>query len=280
MKTNIFLGVLFSMAAVHVFSAEPNIFTYKVGNIEVSTMVENRGQGRSSVLRNPNPAMVQKYLPSGTYASETNTVLVKTPSHIILVDTGFGTTLFANLTSLGVSPGQIDAVLITHSHGDHINGLQKDGKALFPNAKVYVSVQEKDFWLNSNGAAALTPYGNNVETFRPGEIGTQIPDLLPGIKAIAAFGHTPGHTMFMVSSEGKELLIWGDLVHVEDIQIPVPDQSVTYDTNPLAAAEIRKKVFAYAANNTVPIAGLHLRYPAIAFITAGSEGGYTLTPAK
>jgi glyoxylase-like metal-dependent hydrolase (beta-lactamase superfamily II) len=273
---SIFLGTLFVMAAVNVFSQESNVFTYKVGNIEVSTMVENRGAGRTSVLLDADPANVEKYLPSGTYNSEVNTYLIKTPSNIILVDTGFGTTLFDNLKSLGVSADQIDTVLITHSHGDHVNGLTKNRQALFPRAKVYLSVQEKAFWETSNGMMVLAPYGNDVQTFLPGTLGTVIQDLLPGIKAIAAFGHTPGHTMFMVTSEGKELLIWGDLVHVEDIQIPVPSQSVTYDSDPDAAAEIRAKVLEYVAQNNIPVAGMHLQYPAIVGINAGGEGEFTL----
>ncbi|MDR2901268.1 MAG: MBL fold metallo-hydrolase [Treponema sp.] len=280
MKTSIFLGAFFIMAAVTVFSAEPNMFTYKVGSIEVITMVENRGPGRASVLVNPTQANLQKYLPSGTYQSEVNTFLVKTPTHTILVDTGFGTTLFDNLQVLGVSPDQIDAVLITHSHGDHVNGLQKDGKALFPNAKVYLSSLEKLFWDNTNGKMILASYGNNVQTFQPNDLGTNSSNLLPGIHAIAAFGHTTGHTMYMISSEGKQLLIWGDLVHVENIQIAIPEQSVTYDSDPNEAALIRQKIFEYVSQNNIPVAGMHLLFPAIGFITNNGEGGYTLTAAK
>ncbi len=295
MKTGVFFGVLFTMLTVSAFSAESNVFTYKIGKFEVSTLVENRGEGRSSVLVNPDPAMVQKYLPGGTYKSEVNTFLIKTPDQIILVDTGFGTTLFDNLKALGVSPDQINVVLITHMHGDHIGGLQKDGKALFPKARVYLAAQEKDYWTNPDtiaklpeaqkrgfqaAVAALAPYGNNVQTFRPGELGAQIQDLIPGIKAIAAFGHTPGHTIFLLSSEGKQLLIWADLVHVQDIQIPVPGQSVTYDTDPNAAADIRKKVLEYVSRNSIPIAGMHLQYPAMATIKINTPGSYTLTPVK
>jgi glyoxylase-like metal-dependent hydrolase (beta-lactamase superfamily II) len=270
MKAKIFLGVLCVMTAASTFSSESNIFKFQVGNIEVVTMVENRGQGRSSVLVNPSQANLQKYLPDGTYNSEVNTFLVKTPTHTILIDTGFGTTLFDNLRSLGVSADQIDAVLITHSHGDHVNGLVKDGKALFPNAKVYLAASEKEFW--TNGASVLALYGNKVHTFLPGELGTSNQDLLPGIKAIASFGHTPGHTTFMVSSEAKQLLIFGDLVHVEDIQISVPEQSVSYDSDSKAAAEIRKKIFEYAVQNNIAVAGMHLRYPAVGFLSSNGSG--------
>jgi glyoxylase-like metal-dependent hydrolase (beta-lactamase superfamily II) len=268
------------MAGVNLFSAETNIFSYKVGNIEVSTMVENRGQGRTSVLVNPIKEDMQKYLPAETYQSEVNTFLVKTQDQIILIDTGFGTTLFDNLKALHVSPDQIDAVLLTHTHGDHINGLSKDGKALFPNAKVYLAVPEKDFFASSASASILVQYGNNVETFEPKELGNQIEDLLPGIKAVSAFGHTPGHTMFMISSEGKMLLVWGDLVHVEDIQIPVPGQSVSYDSDTQAAANVRNRVFEYVSRNNIPVAGMHLRYPAMGFLASDGTGVYTFMAAK
>jgi glyoxylase-like metal-dependent hydrolase (beta-lactamase superfamily II) len=118
-----------------------------------------------------------------------------------------------------------------------------------------------------------------VETFRPGELGATITDLLPGIKAIAAFGHTPGHTAFMVESDGKRLLIWGDLMHAELIQFPVPDQSVSYDTDPIAAAAIRRRILAYAAQNNIPIAGMHLVYPAIGTVMAAGSG-YRFTVAE
>jgi glyoxylase-like metal-dependent hydrolase (beta-lactamase superfamily II) len=147
---------------------------------------------------------------------------------------------------------------------------------------VYLARQEREFWtrtnINRNAVDALAAYGANVETFLPGELGSVIQELLPGITAIAAFGHTPGHTAFQVESDGKRLLIWGDLMHAEGIQFPLPDVSVTYDTDPAAAAVIRKKMLAYAVSNNIPIAGMHLLYPAIGGVRA-QDGGYRLVPA-
>jgi glyoxylase-like metal-dependent hydrolase (beta-lactamase superfamily II) len=284
MKATILRGIILSTMAVNSFAVDKPYFSYPVGRIEVYMLVETRSPGNPSILINPDRAALDRYIPGGTYTSEVNTFLIKTPERIVVIDTGFGGAIFSSMKILGFDPAQVDAVLITHMHGDHINGLQKGGRALFPKARVYLAQQEKDFWINplmagNSAAAALAPYENRVETFRPGELGTTIADLIPGIKPIAAFGHTPGHTAFMVESEGKKLLIWGDLMHVQLIQFPVPEQSVSYDTDPVAAAAIRRQFLEYAAQNKIPVAGMHLVYPAIGTVTAEGNG-YRFIPAE
>ena len=276
MKHSILCGLLLAAAMIPVF-AEENIFAYKVGKFEVWTLVESRRQGGlPSVLINAGEELLNEYFPDGTSQSETNTFLVKGGGKTILIDTGFGTTLFESLKTLGVSPDKIDAVLLTHLHGDHIGGLQKDGVALFPKAKIYLAQQERDYWtktnVNQGAVAALAPYGKRVQTFLPGELGSKIKELLPGLTPVAAFGHTPGHTMFMIENGGHKLLIWGDLMHVEAVQFPRPEISVTYDTDPVAAAVVRKRVLEYAAANKVPIAGMHLLYPAIGTVSEDGNG--------
>ncbi|MDR0451944.1 MAG: MBL fold metallo-hydrolase [Treponema sp.] len=279
-KTPVF--VLLGLMTVNAFGADTNIFSYRLGRFDVYTLVENRGPGRDSVLIGASAEAVRRYLGS-SFQSEVNTFLIRAPGRTVLVDTGFGTTLFESMKTLGVDPAGIDAVLLTHMHGDHIGGLQKDGKPLFPNAKLYLARQERDYWtrtnINRGAVSALAAYEGRVEAFLPGELGSAIRDLLPGIKAVAAFGHTPGHTAFQVESDGKRLLIWGDLMHVEGIQFPLPDVSVTYDTDPQAAAATRKRILAYAASNNIPIAGMHLLYPAIGSVRA-QDGGYRLIPAE
>ncbi|MFP3040609.1 MBL fold metallo-hydrolase [Treponema primitia] len=286
MKVSILSGIFLSAMAVNSFAADSNIFSYRVGKIEVHMLVETRGPGNISILINPDRAALDRYIPGGGYTSEVNTFLIKTPDKILVVDTGFGGAILNSIKTLGFDPSQVDAVLLTHMHGDHIGGLQKDGKAVFPKAQVYLARQEKDFWIKpgaptagNSAAAALAPYGNRVETFLPGELGSTIADLIPGIKPIAAFGHTPGHTVFMVESEGKKLLIWGDLMHAQLIQFPLPDQSVSYDTDPVAAAAIRRRILAYVAQNNIPVAGMHLVYPAIGTVTAAGDG-YRFTAAE
>ncbi len=264
-----------------------NVFTYNVGDFEVSLLVENSSQGSPSILIGTDEDMLKKYLPDGTYATATSAFLVKTPEHTILVDTGLGLNLLRNMQSLGVAAEDVDAVLLTHMHGDHIGGLQRGGKPLFPNATVYLAEQEKDFWSNAeNVKAALEPYGERVTTFIPVNLdgnstaGDSSPQIFPGITTIAAFGHTPGHTAYMISSNNEKLLIWGDIVHAMEIQIPVPDVSITYDTDPVMAAAIRKTILEYVTVNKIPVAGMHLVYPAIGTITKVSEGSFRFNPVE
>jgi glyoxylase-like metal-dependent hydrolase (beta-lactamase superfamily II) len=282
-----FLASMAVSAAIHspcAFAADSAVFTWKTGGFEVNMLVETRSTGRPSILLGVGPERLAEFFPDGTYESEVNTFLVRGNGHTVVVDTGFGGAIFENMRQLGVKPEDVDAVLLTHMHGDHIGGLQKDGKSLFPRAKVYLAKQERDYWLdtaaNAGARAALAPYGSKVETFLPGNInGGGVPEVLPGIRAAAAFGHTPGHTVFLLESNGEKLLIWGDLMHVQGIQFPLPDTSVSYDTDPIAAAASRKQILDYAVRNNVPVAGMHLAYPALGRVEAAGAG-YRFVPAK
>ncbi|MDR2021277.1 MAG: MBL fold metallo-hydrolase [Treponema sp.] len=277
----ILYGIILGAAAINGF-ADNAVFRYSVGRIEVFMMVESRGQGNSGILVG-DAAAIARYVPGGTYPSEVNTFLIKTPEQIVVVDTGFGGAIFENMRTLGVSPADVDVVLLTHLHGDHTGGLQREGRALFPKAKLYLAKQERDYWTrenpNNGAVSALAPYASRTEVFFPGQLGVSSRELVPGIIAIAAFGHTPGHTIFLLQSEGRKLLIWGDLMHAESVQFPRPDISVTYDTDPAAAAAVRRQVLEYAAANRIPIAGMHLVYPAVGAVQAEGNG-YRLIPAE
>jgi glyoxylase-like metal-dependent hydrolase (beta-lactamase superfamily II) len=262
-----------------------NVFTYKVGLVEITLLSESQGQGNKSVLIDATPEMLQKYTSDGTFPNGTNAFFVKTPNTNILVDAGFGRNLFKNLQAIGITPDRVDVVLLTHMHGDHIGGMLQDGKPSFPNAEVYLAQPEYDYWINNNrGQQAqnvIEVYRNKLHLFQPIELDRQGAPLIPGILGIAAYGHTPGHTVFLVESNQAKLLIWGDLTHAMAIQMPYPQVAVTYDVNPKDAVTYRKKILEYVEKNKIPVAGMHIAFPGIGTVTKDeSSGGYKFTPAK
>ena len=261
----------------------PNLFSYKVGTAEVCLLSEGQDVGNSGIFVGATSEMIQKAIPNGTYPRSCNAFLVRISGKNILVDTGFGRNLFDNLKSLGVSPEQIDVILITHSHGDHIGGMLKDDKVAFPKAVLYISQAEHDLCMNGDARNAGTRkvierYQSNLRLFEPQEIDGQPLVLFPGIQAIATYGHTPGHTLFMVVSDNEKLLIWGDLTHAMAIQMPYPQVAMTYDTNTEMAISSRLKVLEYVTTNNIPVAGMHTAFPGMGKITKAPDGGYSFTP--
>jgi len=287
MKSEMFIGLLFCAVAAAGFAAESDgIFAYKVGQFEVFMLVESERDGNTSIIPGADEAMLRRHIPASGFKHTANAFLVKAHGKNILIDTGTGANgvIVDKIKKLGVEPENVDAVLITHMHGDHFSGLQKDGKALFPNATIYLSERELEYWtktnVNQGAVAALAPYGSQVKSFEPSEINGTLSELLPGIIPIANYGHTPGHTVFMVTAgSGERLVIIGDLLHVALVQFPNPDISASYDMNPKAAAVARWQILGFAAKNKIPVGGMHIVYPGVGMVEP-AETGYKFVPLK
>jgi len=226
-----------------------------------------------------------------------NGYLINTGSKLVLIDTGaaglFGPTLgklVNNLRASGYSPDQVDEVYITHMHADHVGGLMAGNLMVFPNATIRADQREADFWLSQanldkapadakdffKGAmASLNPYVA-AGKFKPFDGDT---DLLPGIRAIAARGHTPGHAIYAVESQGQKLVVWGDLMHVAAVQFAEPAVTIQFDSDPKAAAPARKKAFADSAKNGYYVAVAHVAFPGIGKLRADGKG-YTWLPTN
>ncbi len=244
------------------------------------------GEMDISIFKGASEEKMKAMAPSGTVPAGVTVFLVQAGEWNMIVDTGYGadsperkSALPGLLQKLGLTAESINAVLLTHMHGDHIGGLVRNGKAAFPNADVLVGKVELAYWTASttrrererNAAMAreaVKAYGDKLKTFEFGETVT------PDIVALAGVGHTPGHTLFMLSSEDAKMLFWGDLVHGAALQFPVPEICATYDMNMEEAVETRRKVFAQAAEEKIPVAGAHLPFPAIGRV-AKSGDGYT-----
>jgi len=245
---------------------------------QVILLSDGQGEGKVEILIGASAEMLDKCVPLGTFPMAFNAFLVKTPEKNILIDTGNGTKLFENLASLNVNPLEIDAILITHMHFDHIGGLLANGEAMFPNAQLYIALPEHDYWTSGEGKgfdlarAVVEAYKDKLNLFETAPLGGEVKELIPSVFAISAHGHTPGHTVYMVSSNDNQMLIWGDLLHAMAIQIPYPQVAVTYDVNPEQAIESRKYIMKYVSENNIPVAGMHIPFPAKGKIENNGEG--------
>jgi glyoxylase-like metal-dependent hydrolase (beta-lactamase superfamily II) len=217
-----------------------------------------------------------------------NAFLINTGTRLILIDSGAGTLygaccghLIENLRAAGYRPEQVDEVLLTHLHADHVGGVAPGGKMAFPNAVVRASKLDAEYWLNDanekaapaflgpmfeGDKASLKPYiaAGRFQSF-DGD-----PELVPGIRAIPAPGHTPCHTAYSVESGGQKLLVWGDIVHVAAIQFPDPTVSVEYDSDAALAEATRRTFFTAAAKDGYWIGAAHISFPGLGHI--GTNG--------
>ena len=293
MKNYLFV-LLISVAFTSLQAQEnENKFTYRVGDFEVNLLSWGQNQGSPSILIGATEDILKECAPQGTFPNAINAFLIRTLDKIILVDAGFEDGLVANLHAYNVHAPQIDIILITHLHGDHIGGLLSNGEARFSNAELYLPQQEYDYWMNDDAMNQLPEdkrsgfkmarlvvetYKDKLHLFIPFQLNEKTPSLLPGITPLAAFGHTPGHTMYLIESQIDKLLIWGDITHAMAIQMPYPEVAVTYDVDPRQAIQSRKKTLEYITKNNIPVAGMHIPYPAMGKIQKEDGEKYRFEP--
>lgn len=222
--------------------------------------------------------------------------LLRTPDRVILVDAGasngFGPTagrLMAGLTAAGITPDDVDLILVTHMHGDHIGGLLADGAPAFPNAEVRIAAADLDFWTDEAIAAqapadfqsffalpraVATAYGERITPFADAD------EVATGITAVALPGHTPGHSGFHVESAGQRLLLWADVVHLASVQFARPEAGIVFDTDVAEAATTRARVLDMVASEGLLFAGAHLPFPAFGYAEAAGDGAYIWRPEE
>ena len=299
-------SALFSLAGLQAQAAAPmakiptpGFARFMLGNFEVTALSDGTVDlPVDKLLHQPAAktlgALDQAFL-SAPAETSVNAYLINTGKRLVLVDAGtgslFGPTLgnlVKNLKASGYQPEDIDDIFLTHMHPDHVGGIFINGAIQFKNAVVHAEKNEADYWLsqkNMDSAPAaskgffqgamqsLQPYQQN-QRFISFE-GNQ--ELTPGIRSYAATGHTAGHTAYVVESEGKKLLLVGDLIHVAAVQLEHPEVTIEFDSDAKAAKASRQKLFSSAAKEGTLIGTSHISFPGLGHLRSNGKS-YSWVP--
>ncbi|MBT9520232.1 MAG: MBL fold metallo-hydrolase [Dechloromonas sp.] len=282
----------------------PGYYRLMLGSFEVTALYDgaidlDEKLLKSIAKRDIQRLLARQFLKGPKVQTAVNAYLVNTGNKLVLVDAGaaklFGPGLgniVDNLKAAGYSPEQVDTVLVTHLHGDHVNGLvSAEGKAVFTKAEVWSAKADNDFWLSEEIAAkapteaqgffkmardAAAPYlaAGKWKTFDSDR------ELLAGVSSVDTHGHTPGHASYLFQSGDQRLLILGDLVHNHAVQFARPEVAIEFDNDPKQAIAARKRIFFQAAKEKLMVAGMHLPFPGIGHVRKETAGGYAWVPAE
>jgi glyoxylase-like metal-dependent hydrolase (beta-lactamase superfamily II) len=280
----------------------PGFYRYKVGDITVTALNDGfakrplEGFVRNAELADVKKAMEQAYLPSDALSITFTTLALQIGDKLTLIDTGNGDSgaptsgaWMKNFQAAGLDPKNVTSVIFSHFHGDHINGFRlKDGTAVFPNAEVLVPAPEWAFWMDDakmnaapeamKGAFAgvrrvFGPVAQDVKQYEAGK------EIVPGVTAIAAPGHTPGHTAYAVSSGSGKLLVLSDTTNHPALFVRNPDWSAVFDMDGPQAAATRRKLLDMAVADKMQVCFYHAPFPATGHI-AKAGNGFELVPVQ
>jgi glyoxylase-like metal-dependent hydrolase (beta-lactamase superfamily II) len=296
------MGPHFAQAAAPMLGTQTaGFYRSKVGELEVTAISDGYGvfPKIAGFVKNASDdqvkaAAAEKFQPADKIQIPFTTLVVNTGRKLVLIDTGNGDLAaptsgvwLQNFRAAGFSPEQVDVIVLSHFHGDHINGLRlKDGTAVFPNAEIMVHEAELKFWTNDSMAQAtgLTKaYADNVKRVL-GPIQQHLTmykwgqEVAPGITSIGAPGHTPGHSMFAIASGNEKFLAVSDITNVPYLFVRHPDWAVLFDNDPDQAKATRHKVLDMVATDRIPVGFYHAPFPAFGHVIKDGKGGYDLLP--
>jgi glyoxylase-like metal-dependent hydrolase (beta-lactamase superfamily II) len=284
----------------------PGYYRMMLGQFEVTALFDGIVECDAALLQNISETDVKELLTRSMIdtphklPTSVNAYLINTGSNLVLVDAGSGKALGPalgylqqNLKAAVYKADQVDAVLMTHLHPDHVCGLlDADGKAAFPKAVVYVAKAENDFWRSDVEPKNIPPeYTEHLKQARKmvhdaaepyidlGRWKTFENDLpIPGLKAVPISGHTPGHTAYEITSGKNSLIIIGDMVHFAAVQFPRPDAAVSFDLDQKQAVMSREALFRRVADGKTFVAGMHLSFPGIGRLRSDGKNAYSWVP--
>ena len=281
----------------------PGFYRFKVGAIEATVVSDGplpMGEPKADIFVGLSKeqlakALTDNFLPTDNVVLEQNALVINTGDRVVLFDTGMGTEkmlgpntgrLTANLKAAGIEPKDVDAVVLTHAHPDHCFGLTTDGGApTFPNAQIYVTQADFDFWTDeaklgnemlkgfvAGARARLLPNRDRIVFVKDGQ------EFLPGVQAMAMPGHTVGHAVYMITSQGKTICNAGDIAHHHVLVVEQPRLEFTYDTDGKQAVASRIRLFDMLAAQRVPLLPYHFPWPGMGYLAKQGDG-YRYFPA-
>ncbi len=289
-------------AAPQIGKQAPGFYRYKLGDFEVTVVTDGKvvtPLAETYVVNAKkdavNEAIAANFLPKDTATHTYTPVVINTGSKLVAIDTGLGQGTFAqskgaagqyhaNLAASGIDPKSIDTVVISHFHGDHINGLvDTDNKPAFANAEVMVPAAEWKFWMDDSnmGKAAGTPMEGAFKNARRvfGGIGNKVTqyedgkELVGGIKSVFTPGHTLGHMSYLVSSGPQNLIVQSDVTAgMAFLFVNNPEWQVMFDMDKPLAVQSRKKLYDMAATDRIPVQAFHFSFPGVGLIEKAGNG--------
>jgi len=302
-------GVSTARAAVPPAGTQaPGFYRYKVGSIECTSINDGArtfpmpDKFVTNVPKEEALAVAEAaYMPKGMVTVPFNPQLINTGSKLVLIDAGSGAAaleptkgavgrMMQNLAAAGVDAKSIDAVVMSHLHPDHTNGIRAaDGSMAFPNAELMVPAKDWEFWTSEENAAKAqsNPLMKNYfadvkKTFAGIESKVTKYDggkeVAPGVTSIAVPGHTPGHSAFVVASGNSKVLIQSDVTNIPEFFLRNPDWHVMFDVNPEEAQAARHKFYDMAAAEKAVVVGFHFTFPAVGYVEKDGTK-YRLIPA-
>ncbi len=280
----------------------PGFYRYKIGDITVTAINDGfarrplEGFVRNAELADVKKAMADAFLPADALPISFTTLALQVGGKLVLIDTGNGDSgaptsgvWMTNFRAAGFDPKDVATIIFSHFHGDHINGFRlKNGAAVFPNAEVMVPAAEWAFWMDDAKMAAapeamkgafanvrrvFAPIAKDVKQLEAGK------EAVPGVTAVAAHGHTPGHTVYAIASGGKSLMAMADTTNHPALFVRNPDWSAVFDMDGPAAAAGRRKLLDMVAADKMQVAFYHAPFPATGYI-AKAGNGFEMIPVQ
>lgn len=272
------------------------VYSARIGSATVTALADGvavrplaEGFVRNATLAQVEQALREANMPTDKLTISFTAFLVESGGKRILIDTGNGQfgaptsgRVLSSLQAAGVSPDSIDHILISHFHGDHINGIRnKKGALVYPKAQIHVPVPEWDFWMSDANMAkapdamkgafqaprrVFGPMASQVQRFAPGA------EVLPGVASMAAYGHTPGHTAFTLKSGGQTWAFLADFANVAALFVRNPDWAVMFDMDAERARQTRRRLLDQAIAENWLVSGYHMPFPAIGRIARRGSG--------